>query len=250
MGIALPMFTVVIPHFNHATTLATALAPQAGVAEWIVVDDGSDEPARLAARDAVHRHGAKYVQLDANRGPAFARNRGAAMAHQPYLIFLDADDSLEPGFGETVGAYLRANPDVTALHPALHYEGLPDDLATEFDPLRRRNSDMVTASGLVVKRAVFQAMGGFPEDPIFLERAGGEDVAFVNALSAVGEYVYWGRKLVRARAGRHLIDYLRRTRVEDGRVVFTERTPEEESGALGRAMTAYVTKVKERMAAG
>lgn len=248
MSIALSMFTVVIPHFNHAKTLPHALAAKAEAAEWIVVDDGSDPEALDAARATAEAAGARFVSLGANRGPAAARNHGAGLARQPYLVFLDADDAVADGFGAAVQGFLRENPEADGVHPAVRYEGLPQDLTPEFDDQRRRNSDMVTASGLVVRRETFLAMGGFPEDPVFLGPAGGEDVAFVNALSQIGDYQYWPRTLVIAQAGGHLIDYLRRTRIEGGKVVFTENTPEEQSGELARAINTYVNRVKERMA--
>lgn len=243
------MFTVVVPHFNHARHLPRALAATAEAAECIVVDDGSEPAAAAEARKAAVEAGARFLALDGNRGPAAARNLGADRASQPYLVFLDADDALVPGFGEAVRAFLAQNPNVDGLHPAVRYEGLPADLADAFDEARRRNSDMVTASGLVVRRDVFSAMGGFPEDPVFLGRAGGEDVAFVNALSRLADYRYWGRTLVVAQAGGHLIDYLRRTRVEDGKVVFTENTPEEQSGALSQAIQAYLDRAAAGLAA-
>ncbi len=248
MGIAVPMFTVVIPHFNHAQSLTRALTPQAEAEEWIVVDDGSEPEAREAARRIAQAHGARFVDLGRNRGPGFARNRGAALAGQPYLVFLDADDALAEGFGAAVRTFIEAQPQVDGLHPAVHYDGLPEDLADRFDERRRRRSDMVTGSGLVVRREMFLAMGGFPEDPVFLGRAGGEDVAFVNALSRLGDYRYWERTLVHARAGGHLIDYLRRTRIDGDRVAFIESTPEEASGALTEAMKRYFTSAKERLA--
>lgn len=249
VGIALPMFTVVVPHFNHARTLPRALAAGPEAAEWVVVDDGSDPEAAADARTAAAAAGARFEALAANRGPGAARNHGARLATQPYLVFLDADDALAPGFGAAVQGFLSENPDVDGVHPAVRYEGLPADLVDAFDDLRRRNSDMVTASGLVVRRETFLAMGGFPEDPVFLGKAGGEDVAFVNALSRLADYRYWGRTLVVAQAGGHLIDYLRRTRVENGEVLFDENTAEEESGALSRAMRDYLERATARMAA-
>jgi hypothetical protein len=71
----------------------------------------------------------------------------------------------------------------------------------------------------------------------------------VNALSRLADYRYWGRTLVVAQAGGHLIDYLRRTRVENGEVLFDENTAEEESGALSRAMRDYLERATARMAA-
>lgn len=242
------MFTVVIPHFNHSKSLERALAARTEASEWIVVDDGSDARECEEAQRIAADHGARFVPLARNEGPAVARNQGAALAQQPFVVFLDADDALLPEFGEHVARYLTANPDVEAIHPAMRYEDLPADV--DLDPLRRRHSDMVTPSGLTVRREVFLRSGGFPEDPVFRGPAGGEDVAFINALGAVAEVHYWSRTLVVAHAGAHLIRYLRRTRVVDGEIVFTARTPEEESGALGRAMAACRDRVKRRMGAG
>jgi glycosyltransferase involved in cell wall biosynthesis len=242
------MFTVVIPHFNHAKTLARALASRDEAAEWIVVDDGSAPDQCDAARRLAADHGARFIDLGANRGPAVARNRGAAEATEHYLVFLDADDLLLGGFGTEVQAFLRLNPGVDAVHPAVRYADLPEDVADDFDDLRRQSSDMVTPSGLVVRREVFLKMGGFPDDPVFLGSVGGEDVAFVNALGEVADYRYWPRPLVQAHAGRHLITYLQRTRVENGTVVFSEHTPEESRGDLARALASYRSRVRARMA--
>ncbi len=89
--------SVIIPTFNRADRLVRALASvnnqRTLPAEVIVVDDGSTDATesrvlRFKDRTDLQIH---YVKQP-NRGPAAARNRGIAMASQPYLAFLDADD--------------------------------------------------------------------------------------------------------------------------------------------------------------
>lgn len=74
-------------------TLDSALM-QEGVAEIVVVDDGSRDRTLALAREYQPR---VRVLTGPNAGVSAARNRGAAETSAPWLLFLDADDVLEPG---------------------------------------------------------------------------------------------------------------------------------------------------------
>ncbi|MEW6254185.1 MAG: glycosyltransferase family A protein [Planctomycetota bacterium] len=91
-----PRFSVVIPAFNSAATLARAIesvrAQTWPAHEILVVDDGStDATAEVAA-------GCDGVRLirQKNSGVSVARNAGAAAATGDWLAFLDADDWYAP----------------------------------------------------------------------------------------------------------------------------------------------------------
>lgn len=92
-----PRFSVVIPAFNAAATLARAIESvrrQSWPAhEIIVVDDGSTD-----ATPEIARQFGDSVRLirQPNRGVAAARNAGAAAAGGDWLAFLDADDWYAP----------------------------------------------------------------------------------------------------------------------------------------------------------
>lgn len=63
--------------------------------ELIVVDDGStDETEKKVTRliKFYKDYRIIYKKFDENRGPAFARNRGAEIAKGEYIAFLDSDD--------------------------------------------------------------------------------------------------------------------------------------------------------------
>ncbi|MBI2307772.1 MAG: glycosyltransferase [Rhodocyclales bacterium] len=109
-----PRFTVVIPAYNAADTIAasvrSALA-QDGLderdVEVIAVDDGStdDTAARIAALAAEHV-GLRAAATSSNAGPGAARNEGIALARGEWLLFLDSDDRLAPGALRRLAAYL------------------------------------------------------------------------------------------------------------------------------------------------
>lgn len=92
-----PRFSVIIPAYNSATTLARAidsvLAQSYPAQEIIVVDDGSTD----RTFEVVARYGEKvrYIRQD-NAGVSSARNRGALAASGDWLAFLDADDWYYP----------------------------------------------------------------------------------------------------------------------------------------------------------
>jgi glycosyltransferase involved in cell wall biosynthesis len=84
-------FSVVIPAFNSAATLAATLdsvsAQTEPPAEVIVVDDGStDQTAQIATE-----HGAQVIRQE-NAGPAAARANGSRAAVSEYIAYIDGDD--------------------------------------------------------------------------------------------------------------------------------------------------------------
>ena len=93
----LPGVAVVIPCYNAGLTLAQTLESaigQPGLAELVVIDDGSTDGSAEIAR--------RYLPADRviegpNRGVSAARNRGITETRSEWLLFLDADDLLTPG---------------------------------------------------------------------------------------------------------------------------------------------------------
>jgi glycosyltransferase involved in cell wall biosynthesis len=72
--------------------------------------------------EALHRVAAQYgtdwikvIALPANRGPSHARNIGWQQAQQPYIAFLDADDSWGPRKLELQMAALEADPEIALI---------------------------------------------------------------------------------------------------------------------------------------
>ncbi len=101
-----PLVSIVVPCFNAEqtlrSTLESALDQTYGNLEIIVVDDGSqDGTCRILESfgDRIRWH------TGPNQGAGHARNLGTSMARGAFLLYLDADDLLEP---EAVRSRLEA----------------------------------------------------------------------------------------------------------------------------------------------
>lgn len=121
MAVKCPV-SVVVPSYNAASTLGrclvSAITQTVPPAEIIVIDDGSDDPTAIEeVVDNVRQRGVdgtelRLVRLAYNRGPGAARNAGWEEARQPYLAFLDSDDSWHPKKLEIQLNYMLSRPDV------------------------------------------------------------------------------------------------------------------------------------------
>ena len=115
---AAPLFTIVIPTFDRAATIARAvrscLAQGFDDFELLVVDDGSGVPASEALAD-IDDPRLGCIRLPANTGVSNARNVGIERAAGRYVAFLDSDDEFTADKLETCRA-------------ALARAGFPDDL--------------------------------------------------------------------------------------------------------------------------
>ncbi|MFM0741640.1 glycosyltransferase [Paraburkholderia xenovorans] len=178
--------SVIIPCYNGAATLARALHScliQPEAAQIVVVDDGSTDACagivadcgRLDARVGL-------LRMPVNGGAARARNWGALHAAHAVLAFLDADDEYLPGALAAASAFLAANPEDMSVRLDVEYADFPTELTAhaDFEQHAATLSNTVPSS-LVIRRAAFAALGGFPMDDAF-RRIGGEDGAFSWAL--------------------------------------------------------------------
>lgn len=77
----------------------------------VVVDDGSTDDPESAISDFVEHHERLRVVRQENAGVATARNRGAdLLVGCDFVLFLDADDALDPMMLERLAAVLRSHP--------------------------------------------------------------------------------------------------------------------------------------------
>jgi mycofactocin glycosyltransferase len=172
--------TVVIPVRDRPAELDRCLA---GAGEHVVVvDDGSRDPAAIAAVAA--RHGARVVRRERPGGPAAARN--AAAVDTELVAFLDSDCAAPPGWIEALAGHF-ADPRVAAVAPRIAAAPLdmgPHPAAVRPDGRVR----YVPSAALVVRRA---ALPPFDETLRY-----GEDVDLVWRLHDAGWRVRYDPRVV------------------------------------------------------
>jgi glycosyltransferase involved in cell wall biosynthesis len=111
--------SVVVPCYRCSLTIARAVdsvfAQSVIPFEVILVEDCSaDETLAVLQKVEQSYFGRiKIVQMGLNLGVASARNAGWALATQPYIALLDADDSWYPEKLRIQYEYMSNNPDVT-----------------------------------------------------------------------------------------------------------------------------------------
>ncbi len=168
-----PRVSVITPAFKCEQTLTRTLDSLMTQTEasWesIVVDDGSPDGSLKVAEGFAHFDPRFRVLRQGNRGAGAARNVGIGAARGQYVMFLDADDWLEPHALATLADACDANGWVAA-HGSFRYgtnDGRPTDWLGSyagsrplFDALASSNVLSMPAAVMVL-RSVVRRIGGF-----------------------------------------------------------------------------------------
>lgn len=181
-----PPISVVIPARNEAGVIGDAVTRllQAGFQDLVVVDGGSGDATADHARSA----GARVIA--APPGRAAQMNAGAAAARRENLLFLHADTRLPEGAAMRIIAALD-QPQVAGGCFRLCFDRPHPVLAasawfSRFDSYFTTFGDQA----FFVRRSAFEAIGGFPEQPLM------EDVAFRRRLRRHGPFVKLSAEVV------------------------------------------------------
>ena len=168
--------SVIIPTLNAATALPACLMAlgeglQEGLIRELIVSDGGSTDTTLATAEAA---GARIVTGPASRGGQL--RRGAARAQGDWLLVLHADTRLAPGWTAPVLAHLSGD---SAAAFRLRFDSRhPMARLTEgWANLRSRLFQLPYGDqALLLPRALYDAAGGYPDQPLM------EDVALARAL--------------------------------------------------------------------
>ncbi len=174
-----PTASIIVPCYNLARwlpeTLQSVLDQTMRDWECLIVDDGSTDATAQVAEAWCDRDPRFRLLYQENQGVAAARDAGAAASDGRYLLFLDADDRIAPGYLEAAVAALEADPDLTLVYGKAERFGARKSWK-ELPPFSM--STMLSRNCLyvscVLRRADFDKCAGF--DPAF--GAGFEDWDF------------------------------------------------------------------------
>lgn len=214
----MPAISIIIPVFNkwHYTEVCIESLKETiddSIVEVIVVDNGSTDSTMLEMEKLTSQHmWLKYIKNNENLGFAKACNVGALSSNSEYLLFLNNDTKLLPGWLEPLLFVLDTDREVAVVGSKLLFEDntiqhagvvmIVDADMTERQLFGRHINygahfrypnaqvsmvyPVVTGACLLIRRTVFEEVGGFDTE----YWNGYEDV---DLCLAVGEQ---GKKIV------------------------------------------------------
>jgi glycosyltransferase involved in cell wall biosynthesis len=167
-----PRVSVIIPTYNRAWSLATAvdsvLSQDFDAFETIVVDDGSTDETRALLTD----YGAALrVIRQPNRGVSAARNAGIRAAAAPLVALLDSDDYWLPDKLAAQTAFFDQNPGAVICQTEERW--IRNGVRVNPGKRHRKRGGMifepslelclVSPSAVMLRRSLFESVGFFDE---------------------------------------------------------------------------------------
>ncbi len=177
--------SVIVLNYNQATTTvecldALAAAHSELIREIIVVDNGSTHAELTILRQRQRGKDFVLVEVGINRFFGEGNNIGVDFAHGDYIVFLNNDAFVQPGWIEALSSTMRSDPLVAAVGPMFLY---PDGRVQEVGGIIVPTGDAVqigkgavwgpdhydtpcvvdycSAACLMMRRSDFLKVGGF-----------------------------------------------------------------------------------------
>lgn len=217
-----PTVSVIIPTMTGGFTHLAGLLPLLSLEpdkEIIIVDNAS----RDGTTNYLSNHECVVIVNKSNEGFAKANNKAALYARGEYLLFLNNDTRINPGFLQEMVNTFSADPKVGVVgclileleekkvqHAGIMFtdEYVPYELGSVVPGITSgipfnddrvhavREVPSVTGACLMVKKSLYQELGGFDEE----YKNGWEDNDFVLKVREKGYKVYYtGKTYIRHR---------------------------------------------------
>ena len=109
--------------------LSSVLEHTAAPYRLILVDDGSDGPTETYLSEFARQHGAALIRNASARGYTLAANQGLAAADAPWLLLLNSDTIVTPGWLDRLVACAASDPRIGIVGPLSNtasWQSIPD----------------------------------------------------------------------------------------------------------------------------
>ena len=167
-GKVIPKVSVITPFYNAGSNFEqtyNCLMNQTMEAfEWIIVNDGSTKDTDVKMLNSLAQTDARMkVFHQENGGQSKAKNYGIAQSSADVIVFIDADDLVEPFYLEILYRALQEHPKAS-----WSYTDLVGFAGQEYVWCKTFSSGRMTFNNILVNAAAFrksaiEAVGGFPE---------------------------------------------------------------------------------------
>ena len=95
----------------------------------IIVDDGSDEPAKTLLEEFASKHQVHLIRNETARGYTVAANQGISLSERPHVVLLNSDTIVTPGWLEKLIHCAEVMPDAGIVGPysnAASWQSIPE----------------------------------------------------------------------------------------------------------------------------
>ncbi|BHH82707.1 glycosyltransferase family A protein [Desulforhopalus sp. 52FAK] len=182
--------SVIIPCYNQGKyvldTLDSVLTQSYQHVEVIIVNDGSDDQDTFSILNQINIQNVQILHTS-NQGLAAARNNGIGKATGDFILPLDADDLIEPGYVEQAVAVLEKKTEIGIVYCRAQLFGAVDTewLLPPYS-LEEMLKDNVIFCTAMFRKSDWEEVGGYDSGMIY----GWEDYDFWLSLIEKGREVY------------------------------------------------------------
>lgn len=141
MKMSSPLVSVIVPVYNTGKVakkvISQLLRQSYEDIEIVVIDDGSTDDSLVRLQEVASKDRRVKLIHQENAGVSAARNAGILRARGEYMVFVDSDDEVEPGFIEKLAEAMGDKDVAVALTGKVH-ENLRDERRTKVVAKPRR----------------------------------------------------------------------------------------------------------------
>ena len=213
--------SIVIPVYNASLTLKECLdsifeSSYKNFEVIVVSDHSSDDSVEIAKK-----YKCKIIELDENKGPAFARNKGAEKSEGDILLFLDSDVILNKNSLNLISEKFLSE-EINAIQGTYSHEPNYKYIATQFYqsylcyyvwPENKKYATTLVTACFGIRRKIFMGFNGFDTK---MKKASCEDEQFGYTLINKGYKILILRNLqIEHRVNYNTIKFIKRRFIQD-----------------------------------
>lgn len=186
----MPKVSVIIPCYNQGAYLEEAVNSVLDQTfqdfEILVVDDGSTDAETIRMFENYKKPKTRVIRTN-NQGLSAARNNGVCQAKGDYILPLDADDKIGPGYLEEAVRILDLYQEIGIVYCEASYFGVIEERwdMPEYSLDKILNHNVIFCTALF-RKADWEAVGGYNINMVY----GWEDWDFWLSLINRGNKVY------------------------------------------------------------